>query len=468
MRLTFHGAAGVVTGSNYLLQTDRSRILIDCGQFQGEKELERLNRDPFPYEPASIDCLLLTHAHIDHSGRIPLLVKQGFRGRILCTRPTAELATLLLKDSGRIHEAEAEWENRKRERAGLQKEQPLFTEADAIEALAYLNPVDYDRPVDVAPGVSVTYRSAGHLLGAAFLELNVANGGPRRTLLFSGDLGMRQIPMLNPPVKPGGADYLVVESTYGDRLHENVATRVERLVDILLDTTGRGGTALIPSFAIGRTQEILFALSTGITDPLKREQLMQVPIYVDSPLAINAISVYEHNVPYYNSFAQAQFAQGKSPLRMPNLHIITTSDGSIALNKDNTPKVIISASGMCDAGRIQHHLKHHLWRPANSLIFVGYQAEGSLGRQIKDGFPTVQILGETVRVGARIHTLEGFSGHADREDLLSWLEALPAPPKRTFVVHGEPEMAQPFARHLEETLGHHPEIPQLGQTVELL
>lgn len=468
MRLTFHGAAGVVTGSNYLLQTDRSRLLIDCGQFQGNKDLERLNSEPFPYDPSTIDCLLLTHAHIDHSGRIPLLVKQGFRGRILCTRPTAELASLLLKDSGRIHEAEAEWENRKRERAGLQKIAPLFTESDAIESLAYLNPVDYERPIDVRPGITVTYHCAGHLLGAAFLTLEVHNGGPKRTLLFSGDLGMREIPMLNPPVKPPKADYLIIESTYGDRHHENVATRVERLVDILLDTTDRGGTALIPSFAIGRTQELLFALSTGISDPFKREKLLNIPIYVDSPLAIDAISVYEHNAAYYNDFAKSRFAEGHSPLRMPNLHIITSSDGSIALNKDNSPKVIISASGMCDAGRIQHHLKHHLWRSVNSLIFVGYQAEGSLGRRIKEGDPAVQILGETVKVGARIHTLEGFSGHADREDLLSWLNGLPEPPKQTFVVHGEADMAEPFARHLETALGHHTEIPQLGHTVELL
>ncbi len=466
MRLTFHGAAGVVTGSNYLLQTDRYRIMIDCGQFQGEKELEKLNREPFPYDPASIDVLLLTHAHIDHSGRIPLLVKQGFRNRILCTRPTAELATLLLKDSGRIHEAEAEWDNKKRERAGLEKSKPLFTEADAIESLAYLNPVDYERAIEVLPGITVTYHNAGHLLGAAFIELTVHDGGPKRTLIFSGDLGMREIPMLNRPVPPPAADYLIIESTYGDRNHENVATRVERLVDILLDTTDRGGTALIPSFAIGRTQEILFALNTHITDPVKREKFLDIPIYVDSPLAIDAISVYEHNSAYYNAQAQALFASGKSPLRMPNLHIITSSDGSIALNRDNSPKVIISASGMCDAGRIQHHLKHHLWGSANSLIFVGYQAAGSLGRLIKEGNPTVQILGETVRVGARIHTLEGFSGHADKEDLVSWLKGFAEPPKQTFVVHGEPEMSLPFSRCLEE-MGHHPQIPVLNQTVEL-
>lgn len=467
MRLTFHGAAGVVTGSNYLLQTDRYRILIDCGQFQGEKELEKLNGEPFPYDPASIDCLLLTHAHIDHSGRIPLLVKQGFRNRILCTRPTAELATLLLKDSGRIHEAEAEWDNKKRERAGLQKSKPLFTEEDAIESLAYLNPVDYERPFEVLPGVTVTYHNAGHLLGAAFIELTVHDGGPKKTLVFSGDLGMREIPMLNRPVKPPAADYLIIESTYGDRNHENVSTRVERLVDILLDTTDRGGTALIPSFAIGRTQEILFALSTSITDPVKLDKFLQIPIYVDSPLAIDAISVYEHNMDYYNEHARSLFATGKSPLRMPNLHIITSSDGSIALNRDNTPKVIISASGMCDAGRIQHHLKHHLWASKNSLIFVGYQASGSLGRLIKEGQPTVQILGETVKVGARIHTLEGFSGHADREDLTNWLKGFPAIPARTFVVHGEPDMALPFSQHLRDDLGHHPEIPVMNQTVEL-
>lgn len=467
MRLTFHGAAGVVTGSNYLLQTDRYRILIDCGQFQGEKELEKLNREPFLYDPASIDCLLLTHAHIDHSGRIPLLVKQGFRNRIVSTRPTAELATLLLKDSGRIHEAEAEWDNKKRERAGLEKTKPLFTEEDAIESLAYFNPIDYDRAFEVLPGITVTYHNAGHLLGAAFIELTVHDGGPRQTLVFSGDLGTQEIPMLNPPAKPPAADYLIVESTYGDRNHENVATRVERLVDILLDTTDRGGTALIPSFAIGRTQEILFALSTTIADPVKRDRFLQIPIYVDSPLAIEAISVYEHNSEHYNEQARSLFAAGKSPLRMPNLHIIASSDASIALNRDNTPKVIISASGMCDAGRIQHHLKHHLWGSANSLIFVGYQAAGSLGRLIKEGSPTVQILGETVKVGARIHTLEGFSGHADRDDLISWLQGLPAAPKKTFVVHGEPEMSLPFSRYLADEMGHHTVVPALNQTVEL-
>ncbi len=467
MRLTFHGAAGVVTGSNYLLQTDKYRIMIDCGQFQGEKELEKLNREPFPYDPASIDCMLLTHAHIDHSGRIPLLVKQGFKARILCTRPTSELATLLLMDSGRIHEAEAEWDNKKRERAGLLKEQPLFTEADAIESLAYLNPVDYERPIEVLPGITVTYHNAGHLLGAAFIELTVHDGSLKQTLIFSGDLGMREIPMLNRPVSPPSADFLIIESTYGDRNHENVSTRVERLVDILLDTTDRGGTALIPSFAIGRTQEILFALSTHVTDPAKRDRFLQIPIYVDSPLAIDAIKVYERNGEHYNDHARLLFSGGNSPLRMPNLHIITSSEGSIALNRDNTPKIIISASGMCDAGRIQHHLKHHLWGSSNSLIFVGYQAAGSLGRQIKEGQPTVQILGETVRVGAKIHTLEGFSGHADRDDLISWLKGFSVPPKRTFVVHGEPEMSVPFQQYLNDVLGHHAEIPVLNQTVEL-
>lgn len=467
MRLTFHGAAGVVTGSNYLLQTDRYRILIDCGQFQGEKSLEKLNWEPFPYDPSTIDCLLLTHAHIDHSGRIPLLVKQGFRNRILCTRPTSDLANLLLKDSGRIHEAEAAWENKKRERAGLTKTNPLFTEADAIESLAYLNPVDYERPIEVLPGITVTYHNAGHLLGAAFVEVNVHDGGPRQTLLFSGDIGTREIPMLNKPTSPPPADYLIVESTYGDRLHENVAVRVERLTDILLDTVARGGTALIPSFAIGRTQELLFSLNTGIADPAKRDRLMQVPIYVDSPLAIEAISVYEKNVEYYNEKTRDFFSSGHSPLRMPNLHIISSSDASIALNKDSTPKIIISASGMCDAGRIQHHLKHHLWGSNNSLIFVGYQAEGTLGRLIKQGTPSVQILGETVRVAARIHTLEGFSGHADRDDLTNWLSGFKTPPKRTFVVHGEPDMAIPFSHMLERDLKHQTVIPAMGETVEL-
>jgi len=467
MKLTFHGAAGVVTGSSYLLEAAGRRILIDCGQFQGGKELEKKNAEPFGFDPATIDTLLLTHAHIDHSGRIPLLVKQGFKGRIWCTRPTAELADLLLKDSGRIHETEAEWETRKRERAGLPAAIPLFTEADAIESLAYLNPTDFSHPAELHSGITAQFHPAGHLLGAAFIELTVRESGKKRTLLFSGDLGMRDIPMLNRPVAPPAADYLLIESTYGNRLHERIETRVDRLLDIIFETTQHGGTVLIPSFAIGRTQEILYELATRVTDPAKAEALLSIPIYVDSPLAINAIGVYERNAQYYTTAAQALFKDGKSPLRLPNLHIITSADGSIALNKNNTPKVIISASGMCDAGRIQHHLKHHLWRPGNALIFVGYQAEGSLGRRIKDGDSSVQILGETINVAARIHTLEGFSGHADRDDLTDWLRKLPTVPRKTFVVHGEPEMAVPFAHMLQTELGHTPEIATMTQTVEL-
>ena len=397
MQLSFLGAAQLVTGSNYLITTKNHNILIDCGMFQGSKETEKMNFREFPYDPKSIDILILTHAHIDHSGRIPKLVKEGFRGRILSTKATFDLCGIMLLDSAKIQESDAEWDNRKRQRAGETMIEPLYTSEDAEQSLKYFEPYLYNQRVDINGEISIRFRDAGHILGSSILELWITEENKTTKLVFSGDLGMPNRPIIKDPEYVEEADYLIMESTYGDTFHPPLKESAKQMIDIINKTALRGGTVLIPSFAVGRTQELIYELNEYY-EYSDVEEYMKVPIYIDSPMAVDATEVFQKNSGSFDQATQDLILSGDNPFAFSNLHYIKSQEESMALNKSDYPKVIISASGMATAGRIRHHLKHNLWNPKNSLIFVGYQAEGTLGRLLLDGIKKVKLMGEEVNV----------------------------------------------------------------------
>lgn len=468
MKIQFLGAVKTVTGSCYLLTANNLRILLDCGQFQGGRKVEELNKRPFEFDPSTIDFLILSHAHIDHSGRIPLLAKEGFRGKILCTQSTYNLAEILLKDAGYIHEKEAEWENRKRARAGKQPIAPLYTLHDAEKSLVFFQPMLYDQSISITDTIKLRFQDAGHILGSSIVELWITESGKTSKLVFSGDLGMKNRPLLRNPASIEEADYLIVESTYGDRLHEDVQDRTKKLIDIILKTIKRGGTVVIPSFAVGRTQEMIYELNKYYDDKrLSREEFDNIHVYIDSPLAISATEIFRANAQVFNQETRDYILSGDNPLDFKNLHFTRTVEESIALNTNDEPKVIISSSGMCDAGRIKHHLKHHLWKKDSSIVFVGYQAQGTLGRRIKDGEKNVKIFGEEIHVNAEIHSIDGFSGHADQNELLDWLHNFIRRPNHIFLVHGENDSKVTFQSKIKEELGYDTIIPELGVEYEL-
>lgn len=466
MKIKFLGAAGHVTGSMYLVETETLKFLIDCGQFQGTLEEEQLNYKNWEFEASHLDFIILTHAHVDHSGRIPLLVKKGFNGKIYCTYPTMQLADILLRDSGKIHEAETDWENKKRERAGLDKVSPLFTEDDAIDAIQYLYPLDYHQNISVSNHFSFELVNAGHLLGSASVIITFSENGESKKLVLSGDLGNSTNFLQENPEKITAANYLVMESTYGNRLHQDIETRTDKLVDIIVDAYKDGGTVIIPSFAVGRTQEIIFELNHYIRthETEKSEILDRIPIYVDSPLALDATSIYSHNSQYMSELIKSY---GESPFKLKNLHLVNSNEASIALNRDSSPKVIISASGMCEAGRVKHHLKHNLWKSSTHVIFIGYQAEETLGRAIKDGAKKVRILDEDIAIKAHIHAISGFSGHADMNHLLEWAKSIEGLEK-IFITHGEEDASHFFKEKLSEIKSCDIEIPNLNDCFEIL
>lgn len=445
MEISFLGAANMVTGSNYLISTDHYKILLDCGQFQGSKEIEKLNRVSFPFNPEEIDFILLSHAHIDHSGRIPKLVKEGFKGKIFCTRATADLADILLRDSGHIHEMETIWENRKRLRTGLDPIEPLYTVTDAENSMQYFNPVLYDQVVKVNESIRLCFRDAGHILGSSIIELWIQENEKELKIVFSGDLGLKNKPLLKDPSYIKEADYLIIESTYGNRVHENIHNRINQLVNIVHKTIKNGGTVVIPSFAVGRTQELIYEFNRFYDYREKYKDFLWVPVYIDSPLAISATEIFRKHADCFDEEAKEYILKGDNPLDFYNLHFTLTTEESKKLNASEEPKIILSASGMCEAGRIKHHLKHHLWEKNSSIVFVGYQAEGSLGRTIKDGAKTVKIFGEKIVVQAEIYTIEGFSGHADKNGLLDWIRGFEKKPKKIFVVHGEADATSNLA-----------------------
>ena len=459
MKIKFCGAATGVTGSCHLLSTEKHKILLDCGQFQGGKAQDALNEEPFPFDPAEIECVVLSHAHIDHCGRLPLLVKRGFKGAIYCTDATADLLEVMLKDSGFIHEKEAEWQSRKNERAGRKPVEPLYTVKDSEETLKYVRPVMYDQLFEINDEMKVVFNDAGHILGSAIIELWTAEDDNVYKTVFSGDLGVLDRPILRDPTIIKKADYVIMESTYGNRLHPENATSIEQLLDIVIKTTRRGGTVVIPSFAVGRTQELIYEFNRFYLErPEYKDELEKLTVYIDSPMATSATEVFRRNAQVFDEETKAYILKGDNPLDFPNLRFTRSTAESQALNMDRKPKIIISASGMCEAGRIRHHLKHNLWDPKSSVIFVGYQAEGTLGRMLTEGQKDVVLFGEAVHVNAEIYNLEGFSGHADKEGLLGWLSGFKVKPKQLFLVHGELESKEALAASIRERLGYDPVV----------
>lgn len=464
MKLEFLGAARTVTGSSYLIETrDGKRFLVDCGMFQGNKEREELNRADFPYFPGEVDFLLLTHAHIDHSGLIPKLAKNGFRGQIVTTSATADLCEVMLPDSGHIQETEAEWHNRKGRRAGQEEIEPLYTAEDALACLKYFRRVRYDQVVELTPQVRVNFRDAGHILGSAIIEMWVKEGAKEVKIVFSGDLGNIDQPIIRDPTIIEDADYLVLESTYGMRLHETNEDKVEKLREVLISTLKRRGNLVIPSFAVGRTQDLLYELNRLF----KTGAVPRIPTYIDSPLAVSATEIFRRNPDCFDEQTRKMLANQDDPFAFEGLTYVRTVEESKAINEIQHPVIIVSASGMADAGRIKHHLKHNLWRPECSVLFVGYQAEGTLGRQLHDGAKLVTVLGEKVVVKARIASIDGFSAHADQRGLLNWLGRMKRLPKTVFIVHGEEQAAVTLSDKITEEYGVKAFIPERGDVAQL-
>jgi metallo-beta-lactamase family protein len=459
MFLQVCGAAREVTGSNYVVEVGQTRFLVDCGMHQGGDKEEALNFAPFPYDPAEIGFVLLTHAHIDHSGRLPRLVREGYSGPIYATSPTCDLAEIMLLDSAYIQEMEAEWRTRKASRAGRGATEPLYTQDDARKTIRQLKPVDYSKPVDLAPGVNAVFHDAGHILGSSFLELNLEDQGEKVKVLFSGDVGQPDQPIIRDPEFIKQTDYLIMESTYGDRLHERDGSPEEKLAAILKEAKREGGNVIIPAFAVGRTQEILFFLRE-----IFQKSDLDMPVYVDSPLASKASAVYRKHPEAFDEEAWKLVQEG-GVFDFPQLHFTQSADESRALN-GKRGIVIISASGMADAGRVRHHLKHNLWRPEAHVVIVGFQAQGSLGRRLLDGDKRVRIFGEEIAVKAHIDEITGMSAHADQEQLMSWASHF-EPPRLTILVHGELKAALTLERLLEERLHFKVVVAEPNEIIDL-
>jgi len=451
MRITFLGAAKTVTGSCFYIETESSKFLVDCGMFQGHSNMNDLNEEPFPFNPASLDFILLTHAHIDHSGRIPKIYIDGFSGQVVTTKATMDLCSIMLPDAGHIQEFENDWTNRKRMRAGKPPVKPLYTLQDAVDCMKLFKGVKYGEIINLNSNIKVRFNDAGHILGSAIIELWVIEDGKELKIVFSGDLGNKGMPILRDPSIIKDADYLVIESTYGNRLHEEKQNRIDRFVEIINGTLERGGNVIIPSFAVGRTQEIIYDINKqhGLNNE-KLKKFMNTPVFVDSPLAVSATEVFRKNLDCYDEEARSYIENGDNPLDFPGLTFTRTSEESKALNERKDSVIIISASGMCEAGRIKHHLKHNLWRKESAVIFVGYQAEGTLGRKLVDGDKKVRLFGEEISVNARIEMIEGFSGHADRDGLLEWLGSFSKKPEKIFIVHGEEDSMKEFSGFIHE------------------
>ena len=455
MKLSFYGADQCVTGSCHCLEVNGRRILVDCGLQQGRDEV---SNDAFPFAANDIDFVLVTHAHIDHTGRIPMLVKQGFQGRIVATRLTADLMDIMLQDSAHIQESDAEWKNRKAERSGAPRVEPLYTIEDAQRVSQYMTTCEYNQPLDLCEGVRVEFVDAGHLLGSASILVTATEGGITKQIVFSGDIGNVNQPLLRDPQTVSGADYVLIESTYGDRSHGERPDYLGALADCIQRTLDRGGNVVIPSFAVGRTQELLYFIRQ-IKDAGMVHGHPHFPVYVDSPLANEATRVFlQTDTSFLDDEARALIRSGVNPLYFDDLHTAVSKEDSMALNNDRTPKVILSSSGMCDAGRIRHHLKYNLWRPECTVLFVGYQAVGTLGRKLNDGEKTVKIFGDEIAVHAEITVLPGVSGHADKAGLLRWLNAMEQKPAHVFVNHGDDDACTAFSTCLRSmpASGHRP------------
>lgn len=470
MRISFLGAARAVTGSMHLLEISGKRILVDCGLQQGRDEVDN---DYLPFPAASIDAVIVTHSHIDHSGRLPLLAKYGFAGKVFATGMTCRLLNIMLRDSAHIQESEAQWKSRKEKRAGKSAALPLYTMADAERANELLVPMSYGERREIFDGIELSFTDAGHMLGSAYAEMWISEEGEERKIVFSGDIGNLNQPIIRDPQPVTEADFVVMESTYGDRFHQKQESCKLELANIIELTLKAGGNLVIPAFAVGRTQELLYYIG-GIKEQGLVRGLGDFPVYVDSPLAREATMIFSGDLTgYLDDDASALEKRNIDMFRFPGLRICESVDESKALNEDKTPKVIISASGMCEAGRIRHHLKHNLWRPESAVVFVGFQTQGSLGRALLNGAKTVKIFGEEIAVKAKITSLQGLSGHADRGGLINWISNFEPEPRHVFVVHGQSDVAPLFAETLRDMAldAHAPEYKEiydlLGECVEV-
>ncbi len=462
MKIEFLGAAKTVTGSSFIISDTDFTIMVDCGMFQGTAQIRERNYFHQNYVPKKIDALLLTHAHIDHSGLIPKLVKNGFYGNIYTTKATTDLCSIMLPDSGHIQEMDAAFVNKKNLKLNRKPIDPLYTADEAIESLKNFVPVAYDEIIQVHPRVEVRFRNAGHILGSSFIEMWVDEGNSKTKIVFSGDIGPKDQAIICDPQIVDEADILLMESTYGDRLHKNKSDTYQEFTKIIQDAYNHKGNIIIPAFAVERTQEIIYTLSKLF----KEGRIPSMPVYIDSPLAISATEIFKKNKDLFDEEMQKRILSGDSPLEFPNLHYTRSTDESKWLNTEAKGSIIISANGMCTAGRIKHHLKYNLFRPESSIVFVGYQAEGTLGRRLIEGAKQVRVYGTDVSVKAQIHTIGGFSAHADQNGLLAWVKNIKNPKLKVFVVHGEEQSAKSFAEKLHTELGVVTHVPDWGESVD--
>ena len=465
IKLVFLGAAQNVTGSQYRVEASNVRLLVDCGLYQ-ERKFRNRNWAPFPFRPDTIDAVLLTHAHIDHSGLLPKLVREGFQGRIFCTDATADIAQIMLMDSAKIQEEDAKHKRRRHEREGRKgpyPEIPLYTVDDAKACCSLLSPVRYGELIPIGDGVAATFHDAGHVLGSSMISVTVSQGGETRKLLFSGDVGRWNKPILRDPTLFHEADYVLVESTYGDRLHDDSETAGNQLADIINSATRTRGNIVVPSFALERAQEVLYYLNKLLME----RRIPHLMVFLDSPMAASITDVFRNHPDLYDRDMLELIQQGNSPFDFPGLTIVRSIDQSKAINNITGSAMIIAGSGMCTGGRIKHHLVSNISRAECTILFVGYQAIGTLGRQIVDGAQEVRIMGQKHPVRARVAQIHGLSAHADRDELLRWLSGLHSPPRRVFVVHGEPETTAKFADFLRERTGWEIAIPQYGEEITL-
>jgi len=463
MKISFHGADRGVTGSCHLIECAGKKILIDCGLYQGGREMAEENREPFGFDPADIDFLLLTHAHLDHCGRIPLLAKHGFDGEIITTPASRELAKLVMLDAAHLQEEEAEWQARKASRRGGKRKAPeaLYTTLDALNCLdQFGRKAQYRQPLELAKGIRATFSDAGHILGSASILLELQEGGEQRRVVFSGDIGYSDRAILRDPNPPGEADVVIMETTYGDRLHKQLQPSIEELYEAIDDTFRRGGNVIIPTFALERAQELLYYLREGVASG---RLARSTQVFLDSPMAISATEIFRRHPECYDAEAKALFEGGNDPFDLPGLHFTRQTSESMALNQIKGGAVIMAGSGMATGGRVRHHLKQNLWRDDCSVVFVGYAAHGTLARRIVDGAEKVRIFRDDIPVRSKIYKIGGFSAHADRDELLAW-HGRTGNPARTFLVHGDEDAMKSFAHQLKDT---EVEMPRLGEEFTL-
>ncbi len=457
IKIRFLGAAQNVTGSRYLLEANGTRLLIDCGLYQ-ERDLRSRNWDPFPVDPKDIDAVLLTHAHLDHCGYFPKLFRDGFRGKLYCTRATAEIARIILEDSAYLQESDAKFKQKRHKREGRRgrhPEIPLYTVEDAKACVKRFSPVRYRKPVELANGVEATFYNVGHILGAAFIRVTVSENGASRSIIFSGDVGRRDMPILKDPTVPESADYLLVESTYGDRVHPNKVDIEDRLAEVINKTHEAGGNVVIPTFALERSQDVLYHLN----ELYLQKRIPPLMSFLDSPMAISVTEVFERHPELHDEEMSDRVNQNRSLFELPGLKMTRATEESKAINRIRGTVLILAGSGMCTGGRIKHHLAHNIVRPESTILLVGYQANGTLGRHILNRPKEVRIHGKTLPIRARVEQMGGLSAHADREDLTRWLSGLKEPPRETFVIHGEPKSAQSFADLLKTKKGWNASVP---------